>query len=333
MTANKALIAHHGAVLANAAQDAGVALRYEAAVAGGIPIIKAVGEGLAANKMNLIYGIMNGTCNYILTQMESTGQSFEEVLTEGAAPGYAEADPTFDVDGIDTAHKLAILSSVAFGTETDFNSIYIEGIRRIEAVDIEYAREIGYRIKLLGLARLGSNGLEQRVHPAMVKLEEPIARLRMPLTPLWRRETSSTGTFYQGPRRRGRADRVPRWWRYHRYCPWPIMMRPSLCRHPNLVKAEPVPMDAHEGAYYIRLHVQERPGVIADITSVLKDRNVSLDVMLQKGHELDGSVYVILVTHVTREDVILGALEEIGNLSSVQRRAAGESELKICEIN
>ncbi|WP_321391892.1 homoserine dehydrogenase [Emcibacter sp.] len=317
VTANKALIAHHGATLANAAQEAGVAVRYEAAVAGGIPIIKAIGEGLAANRLNLVYGILNGTCNYILTTMEAKGQGFDEVLAEAQRLGYAEADPTFDVDGIDTAHKLAILSSVAFATETDFDHVYTEGIRRIEAVDIEYAREIGYRIKLLGISRLTDKGLEQRVHPAMVKVEEPIAQVEEAFNAVVAEGDFIDRTFYQG-RGAGQgptasavvADIID----IARGHSGPAFFVPA----DQLTKAKPVSISEHEGAYYIRLHVQEKSGVIADITSVLKDHNVSLDVMLQKGHEQDGSVYIVLVTHKIQEKVLSEALAGIGALSSVQ---------------
>ncbi len=177
VTANKALLAHHGTELARAAEGAGVALAYEAAVAGGIPIVKAIREGLAANSFDRVYGILNGTCNYILSTMRETGRGFDDVLAEAQALGYAEADPAFDVDGVDTAHKLAILASLAFGTEVDFDSIYTEGIRHVSPLDFEFAQELGYRIKLLGIARRTPSGIEQRVHPCMVPLADPIAHI------------------------------------------------------------------------------------------------------------------------------------------------------------
>ena len=177
VTANKALLAHHGTELARAAEGAGVALAYEAAVAGGIPIVKALREGLAANSFDRVYGILNGTCNYILSAMRETGRGFDEVLAEAQELGYAEADPAFDIDGVDTAHKLAILASLAFGTEVDFDSIYTEGIRHVSPLDFEFAEELGYRIKLLGIARRTPSGIEQRVHPCMVPLADPIAHI------------------------------------------------------------------------------------------------------------------------------------------------------------
>tara|TARA_B100001939_G_scaffold328893_1_gene324620 strand:- start:2050 stop:3342 length:1293 start_codon:yes stop_codon:yes gene_type:complete len=316
VTANKALIAHHGTMLARTAHENGAALRFEAAVAGGIPIIKSIGEGLAANRLNRVYGIMNGTCNYILTQMEAKGESFEDVLSEAQLLGYAEADPTFDVDGIDTAHKLAILSSVAFGVETDFDNIYTEGIRHIAAVDIDYADEIGYRIKLLGISSYSEGKLEQRVHPVLVQKNLPIAQVSDAFNAIVAEGDFIGRTFYegQGAGEGPTASAV-------------VADLVDIARGHNgaaffvpadkLVKAEPVLIDDHEGAYYMRLHVAEKPGVIADITSILKEQNVSLDVMLQKGHELDGSVYVVMVTHKTRENVLMQALNKIDALPIV----------------
>jgi homoserine dehydrogenase len=177
VTANKAMLARHGTALAAAAEAKPVTLAYEAAVAGGIPIIKALREGLAGNRLSQLYGILNGTCNYILTTMQATGRDFGDVLAEAQALGYAEADPAFDIDGIDAANKLSILTSLAFGTPVDFGGIYVEGIRHVSALDITYAEELGYRIKLLGIARRTEQGIEQRVHPCMVPLSSPIAHV------------------------------------------------------------------------------------------------------------------------------------------------------------
>src|SRR5665213_1481587 len=177
ITANKALLAHHGAELAALAEKKGCILAFEAAVAGGIPIIKALREGLVGNRVSRLYGILNGTCNYILTTMRETGRDFATVLAEAQAAGYAEADPTFDVDGIDAAHKLAVLTGAAFGARVNFAGIHVEGIRRVTAMDIQFAEELGYRIKLLGLARETRHGIEQRVHPCMVSLDAPIAHI------------------------------------------------------------------------------------------------------------------------------------------------------------
>ena len=175
VTANKALLAHHGSALAARAEAGSAGLAYEAAVAGGIPIIKTLREGLAANRIDRIYGILNGTCNYILTTMRETGRDFDGVLAEAQELGYAEADPSFDIDGVDAAHKLAILTALAFGCEVDFGGVYVEGIRSVSALDIDFAEELGYRIKLLGLARCIDGKVEQRVHPCMVAKETPIA--------------------------------------------------------------------------------------------------------------------------------------------------------------
>src|SRR5471030_414671 len=177
VTANKALLALHGAELAALAEKRGGILAFEAAVAGGIPIIKAIREGLVGNRVSRLYGILNGTCNYILTTMRETGRDFDEVLAEAQAAGYAEADPSFDVDGIDAAHKLAVLTGAAFGAKVNFAGIHVEGIRRVTAMDIQFAEELGYRIKLLGLARETKHGIEQRVHPCMVPLDAPIAHI------------------------------------------------------------------------------------------------------------------------------------------------------------
>ena len=177
VTANKALLAHHGATLARAAEAAGVSLAYEAAVAGGIPIVKAMREGLAGNRISRVYGILNGTCNYILSAMRESGREFEDVLAEAQSLGYAEADPAFDIDGVDAAHKLAILTSLAFGCEVQFDAVHVEGIRSVSPLDIRFAEELGYRIKLLGIAGRTDHGIEQRVHPCMVPISAPIAHI------------------------------------------------------------------------------------------------------------------------------------------------------------
>ena len=198
VTANKALLALHGGSLARAAEGAGVALNFEAAVAGGVPIVKALREGLAANRIGRIYGVLNGTCNFILTAMQESGRTFDDVLAEAQRLGYAEADPEFDIDGIDAAHKLAILASLAFGTEVDFEHVHIEGIRHVSPLDIAYAEELGYRIKLLGSARITEHGLEQRVHPAMVSLDAPIAHVEGVLNAVVATGDFAEDTVYEG---------------------------------------------------------------------------------------------------------------------------------------
>ena len=199
ITANKALIAHHGTALARQAEEAGATLACEAAVAGGIPVIKALREGLAANDFSRIYGIFNGTCNYILTTMRTTGRDFAEVLAEAQELGYAEADPSFDVDGVDAAHKLAILTALAFGCEVNFEGVHIEGIREVSALDIAYAEELGYRIKLLAIANRAEHGIEQRVHPCMVPIDTPIAHVDGVFNAVVAEGDAVGQTVYEGP--------------------------------------------------------------------------------------------------------------------------------------
>lgn len=316
VTANKALIAHHGAELAQTAEDQNVALRFEASVAGGIPILKSIGEGLAANKLTKVYGILNGTTNYMLTQMEATGKDYGDILEETKLLGYLEADPALDLDGIDAGHKLAILSSVAFGVKTDFKNVYMEGIRRIKLVDIEYAKELGYRIKLLGISSLSEAGLEQRVHPCLVPKSAPIAIVDNGFNAVVVDGDYIDRTFYEG-RGAGEgptasavvADIID----IARGHSGPAFFIPIS----DMQQVEPVSISDRNGPYYIRLHVEEQPGVIADITAALRDENVSLQIMLQKGSEQDGTVYVVMVTHDTHERRLMNALSQIDGLSSV----------------
>ena len=316
VTANKALIAHHGTALAACAEENDVALRFEASVAGGIPIIKSIGEGLAANRINKVYGILNGTTNYMLTQMEATGKDYGEILEETKLLGYLEADPALDLDGIDAAHKLAILSSVAFGVKTSFDNVYMEGIRRIKLVDIEYARELGYRIKLLGISSLSKAGLEQRVHPCLVPKSAPIAIVDNGFNAVVVDGDPLERTFYEGrgagegPTASAVVADIIDIARGHR---GPAFFVPVAA----MTDAQPISISDRFGPYYIRLHVEEQPGVIADITAALRDEDVSLHVMLQKGSEQDGTVYVVMVTHETQELRVMNALDRIDALSSV----------------
>ena len=316
VTANKALLAHHGTALALAAEAKGVSLGFEAAVAGGVPIIKALREGLAANGLSRIYGILNGTCNYILTTMRETGAKFEAVLADAQALGYAEADPSFDIDGIDTAHKLAILTSVAFGCEINFPAVHIEGIRDISSLDIQFAGELGYEIKLLGIARLTGSGVEQRVHPCLVPLGAPIAHVEGVFNAVVADGDFVDTTIYQG---RGAgagptasavvADLVDIA-RGHRV---PAFAVPAAA----LAKIPAQPMERHRGAYYIRLMVVDKPGVIADVTAAFRDEGISLESMLQRGRAPGEAVPVILVTHDTEESAMSRALEKIAILEAV----------------
>ncbi|HEY7687081.1 MAG TPA: homoserine dehydrogenase [Dongiaceae bacterium] len=316
VTANKALLAMHGTALARQAEAASVTLAYEAAVAGGIPVIKNFREGLAANRIERVYGILNGTCNYILTTMRKTGREFADVLAEAQKLGYAEADPSFDVDGVDAAHKLAILASVAFGCEVNFAGIHVEGIRHVSATDIAYAEELGYRIKLLGIARLTEFGIEQRVHPCMVRRGAPIAHVEGVFNAV-----VTEGDFVGHNMAEGRgagggptasavvADLID----IARGRALPAFAVPAS----ELKKLPVSPMERHRGGYYIRLMVVDRPGVIADVTAALRDEDVSLEAMLQRGRAPDEAVPVVLTTHDTVEANMRSALARIEKLKTV----------------
>ena len=316
VTANKALLAHHGTALARAAEAAGVSLSFEAAVAGGIPIVKALREGLSANRIRRIYGILNGTCNYLLTAMRETGRSFDDLLAEAQALGYAEADPSTDVDGIDTAHKLALAASLAFGCEVDFQAVYVEGIRHTSPLDIAFAEELGYRIKLLGSARVTDDGLEQRVHPCMVRHGTPIAHVEGVLNAVVASGDFVEDTIYGG---RGAgagptasavvADLVDI--AVGRRTPTFGVPADALIALPR------APMERHVGAYYIRLNVKDRPGVIAGIAAAFRDERVSIESMLQRGRSATESVPVVLTTHETEEAAMRRALAKIQRLEAV----------------
>jgi homoserine dehydrogenase len=316
VTANKALLAVHGAALAAAAEDRGVALGFEAAVAGGIPVIKALREGLAGNRISNVAGILNGTCNYILTQMRERGREFADVLADAQKLGYAEADPSFDIDGIDAAHKLAILAALAFGRPVAFDQVYVEGIRRVSALDIAFATELGYRIKLLGIARQTEAGIETRVHPCMVPQTAPIAGVDGVFNAV-----VAEGDFVGRVMLEGRgagagptasaivADLID----IARDRMTPVWGASAA----SLSTAPSVPMSNHVGAYYLRLMVVDRPGVIADVTAILRDIGVSLESMLQRGRSPGEAVPVVLVTHETRESSMREALDRIGALPTV----------------
>jgi homoserine dehydrogenase len=316
VTANKALMAEHGTVLAEEAEAADVSLAFEAAVAGGIPIIKTLREGLVGNRLERVYGILNGTTNYILTTMRESGRDFAEVLAEAQELGYAEADPSFDIDGVDASHKLAILASVAFGRPVDLAGVYCEGIRHVSALDIGFAEELGYRIKLLGIARLTDHGLEQRVHPCMVRREAPIAAVEGVFNGVVA-EGDFVGQLMLEGRGAGAgptasavvADivdiatgrRVP---------PFGVPVG-------SLARIAGAPMESHRGAYYIRLMVVDQPGVIADVAAALRDEAVSLGSMIQRGRSESEAVPVVLTTHVTVEAAMRKALAAIGKLNAV----------------
>ncbi len=316
VTANKALLALHGAALAQQAGEAGAALAFEAAVAGGIPAIKALREGLAGNRISRIAGILNGTCNYILSAMRERGREFADVLAEAQRLGYAESDPSFDVDGIDAAHKLAILAALAFNRPVDFAAVHIEGIRGVSALDIAFATELGYRIKLLGIARRTEAGIESRVHPCMVPQAAPIARVDGVLNAV-----VAEGDFVGRVMLEGRgagagptasavvADLID----LARGRATPVWGADAAM----LADLPAVPMSAHVGAYYLRLMVVDRPGVIADVAAALRDAGVSLESMLQRGRAPGEAVPVVLVTHESNEAAMHRALDQISAFDTV----------------
>ena len=317
VTANKALLAQNGVALAELAEEKGVLLNFEAAVAGGIPVIKAVRESLTGNAMSRVYGIMNGTCNYILTRMEKEGLSFEECLKEAQRLGYAEADPTFDIEGNDTAHKLAILTSLAFGCQISCDDIYLEGISNITLEDIRAASELGYRIKLLGVAQRTETGIEQRVHPTMVPHDTVIAQVDG-VTNAVALESDILGDLLMvGPgaggdatasavlgdiadiaKSRPGAQTVP------------ALGRPAKSLEPY----KRARMRSHEGGYFIRMRVVDRIGVIAAIARRMADSQISLESIVQ--HSTNGgkeapTKTIILVTHATTELSVRTAIEQI----------------------
>jgi homoserine dehydrogenase len=321
VTANKALLAVRGAALAELAEAREVPLAFEAAVAGGIPAVKAVREGLAANRIQRVAGILNGTCNYILTTMREHRREFAEVLAEAQRLGYAEADPSFDIDGVDAAHKLAILAALAFGRPVDFGAVHVEGIREVTALDIALAEELGYRIKLLGIARREEAGFSTRVHPCMVPAAAPIARVDGVFNAVVA-EGDFVGRVVLEGRGAGAgptasavvADLIDLARGRH---------TPVWGAQNGALDASPaVPMDRHVGAYYLRLMVVDRPGVIADVTAVLRDHGISLESMLQRGRAPGEAVPVVLVTHDCEEAAMRAALARIAALQAVVERPA-----------
>ncbi|WP_321340926.1 homoserine dehydrogenase [Breoghania sp.] len=324
VTANKALLAKHGMELAKLAEENGVSLNFEAAIAGGIPIVKTLRESMAGNSVSRVYGILNGTCNYILTRMEHEGLSFEECLAEAQRLGYAEADPTFDIGGHDTAHKLALLTSLAFGCETDVDSIYLEGITEITTADIEAADELGYRIKLLGIAQRTDTGIEQRVHPTMVPKSSAIARIDGVLNAVAVNSDYLGEVVLVGPGAGGNATASS------------VVADIADLARGDMVAPLGRPVDElepykrarmrrHEGGYFIRLSVYDRPGAFATIARCMADKNISLESIVQRRRaprseapDLAADAKcsappqpVIMITYETTEADIKAALEAI----------------------
>ena len=316
VTANKAMLAHHGFALAQAAERAGVALKFEAAVAGGVPVIKGLREGASANAIARVYGILNGTCNFILSKMEAEGRDFADVLSEAQALGYAEADPGFDIDGVDTAHKLSILASLAFGTMPAFAAVETGGIRAILAADIAEAAALGYRVRLLGVAEAGGDGLFQRVSPYLVPLGHPLAHVAGATNAVVAEGNFVGRLLFQGA---GAGDG-----------PTASAVVADLI---DIARAEfgpPYAMPAAAlsalpaadsgrrlGRAYLRFTVADRVGVLAEIATAMRDAGVSIESLIQRGHAADGSVLVAIVTHEAPEYAVVKALESLGDSESL----------------
>jgi homoserine dehydrogenase len=310
VTANKALLAAHGPALARLAEENGVSLKFEAAAAGGIPVIKALREALAGNRVRRVSGIMNGTCNYILSRMEAEGLTFADCLKAAQELGYAEADPTFDIEGYDTAHKLALLTSLAFGSEVDAESIYVEGISNVASLDLKMADELGYRIKLLGVAERTSAGIEQRVHPTMVPKTAQLAQVMGVLNAVSIVGDTVGELTFVGPGAGGGAtasavladiaDIAQGEAR-------PVFGRAAAA----LEKPARAPMQRHEGGYYVRLTALDRRGVFAAIAGTMAEHGISLESIIQKGAPKQSTVPVILITHATTEHLIRAAVASI----------------------
>ena len=319
VTANKAMIAHHGLELAEAAERAGTALKYEAAVAGGIPVIKGLREGAAANEIAQVYGILNGTCNYILTTMEAEGRDFGAVLADAQALGYAEADPAFDVDGIDAAHKLSILASLSFGTRLDFAAVTTTGIRDILAGDIAQAKALGYRVRLVGRAEAVEGKLLQSVQPCLVPVSHPLAHVAGAMNAVVAEGNFVGRLFFEG---RGAGEGptasavvadlidIAR----GEYGPAFAMPIASL--------ADPGRADTGSriGRFYLRFTVADRPGVLAEITAAMRDAGVSIESMIQRGEAPDGGVLLVMTTHAGPERAVANTVAALANSPSLVGR-------------
>jgi homoserine dehydrogenase len=323
VTANKALLATHGNEIFAAAQRKGVVVAFEAAVAGGVPIIKAVREGLSGNRIEWVAGIINGTSNFILSEMREKGKAFADVLAEAQRLGYAEADPTFDIQGVDAAHKLTILAAIAFGIPMQFGACHTEGIAELTSQDIQYAEELGYRIKLLGVAKRKAQGFELRVHPTLIPAKRLIANVEGVMNAVLVRGDAVGQTMYYGPGAGAEptasaivADLVDVT-RTHTVDPRHRV--PHLAFQPDRLSDLPVlPMDEVETSYYLRLKVEDRTGVLADITRILADLSISIGAMVQKEPgEGEKQVDIVMLTHLTREKHINAAIGRIESLPFV----------------
>jgi homoserine dehydrogenase len=324
VTANKSLLATHGNEIFAAARAKGVMVMFEAAVAGGIPIIKALREGLVANRIEWIAGIINGTTNFILSEMRSKGLSFAEVLKTAQEKGYAEADPTFDIEGIDAAHKLTIMSALAFGIPMQFEKAHIEGITKVEAQDIRYAEEMGYRIKLLGIAKRREHGFELRVHPTLIPTRRLIANVEGVMNAVLVKGDAAGATLYYGAGAGASptasaviADLVDV---ARLITADPKNRVPSLAfQHDKMGEEAILPAGEIVTSYYLRLRVEDKHGVLADITRILADQEISIDAMLQKEpEEGEDQTDIILLTHETVEKNVNAAIAKIESLTTTR---------------
>ena len=326
VTANKALLALHGNEIFAAAQAKGVIVAFEAAVAGGIPIIKALREGLGANKIEWVAGIINGTTNFILTEMREKGLAFADVLGEAQRLGYAEADPTFDVEGIDAAHKLTIMSAIAFGMPMKFEQAYTEGITKLQQTDIKYAEELGYRVKLLGITKRTDAGVELRVHPTLISEKRLIANVNGAMNAVVVKGDAVGPTLYYGAGAGAEptasavvADLMD----VARLSSATVEQRvPYLAFQPNSVADLPIlPISEINSAYYLRLRANDKPGVLAGVTKILADRNISIDAMLQKEpDDNETEADIVILTHITVENNMTAGITEIEALEAVTNK-------------
>ncbi|MCF7695720.1 homoserine dehydrogenase [Mycetohabitans sp. B2] len=340
VTANKALLAVHGTEIFEAARAKGVMVAFEAAVAGGIPIIKALREGLTANRIQYIAGIINGTTNFILSEMRERGLDFATALADAQRLGYAEADPTFDVEGIDAAHKATIMAAIAFGVPVQFERAHVEGITRLDALDIRYAEELGYRIKLLGIARRTTQGIELRVHPTLIPAKRLIANVQGAMNAVLVYGDAVGATLYYGkgagaePTASAVVADLVDVTRLHTADPNNRV--PHLAFQPDRLANTPIlPIDEVTSSYYLRLRVADQTGVLADITRILATLNISIDALLQKESEvidvsLAGETDIILITHETLEKNINAAISRIEALSTVR---SGVTRLRMEALN
>jgi homoserine dehydrogenase len=336
VTANKALLANHGTEIFAAARTKGVMVAFEAAVAGGIPIIKALREGLTANRITWIAGIINGTSNFILSEMRDKGLSFEQVLAEAQKLGYAEADPTYDIEGIDAAHKITLMSAIAFGIPVQFSKVYTEGITKLTGEDIRYAEDLGYRIKLLGITKRVEKGIELRVHPTLIPVRRLIANVEGVMNAIVVKGDAVGATLYYGAGAGAEptassviADLVDV---TRMQTADPMHRVPTLSFQPDLLSDTPViSMNDVETSYYLRMQVIDKPGVMAEITRIVAENDISISALIQKEPDSDSDrVSIIMLTHLTVEKNINAAIARIESLTVVTNKVI---RIRIEELN